>query len=145
MSLPYFHNKGVSRNHKPKEYRRQCNYQKTKEKELQNTEQEVKKWATFTPLKPGVDLKCSERVSRFCSTSDTPRKLRSHFSAASATSSHKHTVPDLHSLLLQSQSEYNFSKITHIYVSWMCLLWDLIIAHVCEWPNVSIQNRASVA
>ena len=40
---------------------------------LQNITQKTKDRATRTPLKPGGELRCTERVNNFCSTCDTRR------------------------------------------------------------------------
>jgi hypothetical protein len=41
--------------------------------DLQNITQKAKYRATRTPLKIGGELRCSGRVSSYCSTSDTSR------------------------------------------------------------------------
>jgi len=42
---------------------RQCNGQKKKDKDLQNTTQETNDWATRTPLKPGVNSGAQEEIA----------------------------------------------------------------------------------
>ena len=42
---------------------RQCNGQKKKNKDLQNTTQETNDWATRTPLKPGVNSGTQEELA----------------------------------------------------------------------------------
>ena len=52
---------------------RQCNDQKKKDKDLQNTTQETNDWATTNPTKTRGELRCSGRISSSYSTSDTGR------------------------------------------------------------------------
>ena len=63
---------------------RQHNVQKKKRKttnsDLQNTTQKTKDRATRSPLKSRRELKCSGRVSSFCSTGVTCRVTLKYFS-----------------------------------------------------------------